>query len=314
MDDIRVYETDEEKLTHALVIIDRHLKGCGLSLNSKKTSVETIAKDREDEKKNPLSDYETDEDAAEKNKYKKRAFVLRDVLSENANADLNDQNPQLMDEDLSDDDLILLCIKELGEIEKKAEQLYATIGKGNGLALFLNSDNQQRDFINYAYRWRTAMSILKEFKLEAKASKDLIDVWLFGISHLFWKANHFVWNLNQYGANVYIKHELMKLFKRFDYFEWVQYQILSNMATVQPFDEKELRRFAGLLDKEESVLVRLGIYKLLIKNVRVENDLYASIRQCLSKEKEPYLKHVLLLGDNNTLKLTGDITKNWLGL
>ncbi|MFN9109031.1 MAG: RNA-directed DNA polymerase, partial [Bacteroidota bacterium] len=49
MDDINIYGYSEEELLDVLVTIDNYLKGHGLSINSKKTRIEKIDPDKEDE-------------------------------------------------------------------------------------------------------------------------------------------------------------------------------------------------------------------------------------------------------------------------
>ncbi|MDB4656013.1 RNA-directed DNA polymerase, partial [Flavobacteriales bacterium] len=77
MDDISIYGYKEEEMLESLVTIDNYLKGNGLSLNSKKTSVEKIDHSVEDEKVKTLkkfksfSFYGSEEDIVEAPKPKK---------------------------------------------------------------------------------------------------------------------------------------------------------------------------------------------------------------------------------------------------
>ena len=48
MDDIKIYGFEENKLIESLVLIDKYLKGNGLSINAKKTKIERIDEDKED--------------------------------------------------------------------------------------------------------------------------------------------------------------------------------------------------------------------------------------------------------------------------
>jgi hypothetical protein len=70
MDDIRIYEETEEKLTEVLVLIDNFLKSRALSLNTKKTSIEEIGENREALKQDLMNEasgkelYESENDAA----------------------------------------------------------------------------------------------------------------------------------------------------------------------------------------------------------------------------------------------------------
>jgi uncharacterized C2H2 Zn-finger protein len=108
------------------------------------------------------------------------------------------------------------------------------------LRTLVNDEQLKKEIIHIAYRWRSSNSILKNID-KPILNKDLIDIWLFCVEHFFWKANHFCWNLNQYGANEFITLKLNEIIPRFKSFEWVRYQILSNMATVQNFNSTELK-------------------------------------------------------------------------
>ena len=48
MDDIKIYGYDETELKYSLIVIDKYLKSVGLSINSKKTSIEKIDEEKED--------------------------------------------------------------------------------------------------------------------------------------------------------------------------------------------------------------------------------------------------------------------------
>jgi hypothetical protein len=230
--------------------------------------------------------------------------------------DLTENHVSVVNEDVSDSELIRLCNVEIKNIEKKIIEIHSDlIDKEIHLRIFLSSDNRKREFINLAYRWRTAVSILKDFGVKAHISSSLVDVWLFGLKHMFWKANHFCWNLNQYGESEHIKKSLRLLFNLHTSFEWVKYQILSNMAIAQKFTEGELLDISKAADTESSVLVRLGYYKLLLIHLKDDSQLFAKVAGMVANEKEVYLKHVLLLIEQVTKpKMISELTKNWLGL
>ena len=67
-----------------------------------------------------------------------------------------------------------------------------------------NDEHLKKEIIHIAYRWRSSNSILNNID-KPILNPDLIPIWLFCVEHFFWKANHFCWNLNQYGANDLIK-------------------------------------------------------------------------------------------------------------
>src|SRR5690625_7639199 len=101
-------------------------------------------------------------------------------------------------------------------------------------------ENIKKDIINIAYRWRNANSILKNKDVPI-LNKNLIPIWVFCLEHFFWKANHFCWNLNQYGVSSKIQNGLEKLFTMFKIYEWDRFKILSNLLMKQKFTSSKLK-------------------------------------------------------------------------
>lgn len=305
MDDIRIYEETEEKLTEALVLIDNYLKGNALALNIKKTSIEEIGEDREKEKVPLLAGYETkvEEEAQEKMVY------------------LNEQNPEngqttmYIIQSIKGKKLIDYCKKEIKEVEDYLLDKFKDLGKEDfKVKTLVNDEELKKEITHIAYRWRNANSILKT-EGEPVLNESLIPIWLFCTEHFFWRANHFCWNLNQYGANNFIAEKLNALIPKFKNFEWVRYQILSNMANVQNFNSAELRKIFRKAKEESSALVRIGYYMILLKHLNSDHQLFASLRQAIKDDKEAYIKNRL----SNFISRQTDIAKNdqikyWFGL
>lgn len=305
MDDIRIYEETEEKLTEALVLIDNYLKGNALALNIKKTSIEEIGEDREKEKVPLLAGYETkvEEEAQEKMVY------------------LNEQNPEngqttmYIIQSIKGKKLIDYCKKEIKEVEDYLLDKFKDLGKEDfKVKTLVNDEELKKEITHIAYRWRNANSILKT-EGEPVLNESLIPIWLFCTEHFFWRANHFCWNLNQYGANNFIAEKLNALIPKFKNFEWVRYQILSNMANVQNFNSAELRKIFRKAKEESSALVRIGYYMILLKHLNSDHQLFASLRQAIKDDKEAYIKNRL----SNFISRQTDLSKNdqikyWFGL
>ena len=177
-----------------------------------------------------------------------------------------------------------------------------------------NDEHLKKEIIHIAYRWRSSNSILKNID-KPILNKDLIEIWLFCVEHFFWKANHFCWNLNQYGANEFVTLKLNEIIPRFKSFEWVRYQILSNMATVQNFNSSELREIFRKSKEESSGLVRIGYYMILLKHLRPNHQLFASLRQAIKDDKEPYIKNRLsTFLSRKSINEKVDEIKFWFGL
>lgn len=310
MDDIRIYEETEEKLMEVLVIIDNHLKGKALSLNSKKTSIEEITEEnREFFKARLLKDDLSSNQEEERMDLKEDGISL---ITQNEGGN-EEQNERFIIRNISGKELIDFCQKEIKETENYLLKKFKDLNKEGFKSSQLTKDEELKsNIIHLAYRWRAANSILKK-EDKAILHEELIPIWLFCAEHFFWKANHFCWNLNQYGANKEIQTALMQLLDKFQFYEWVRYQILSNLSVVQEFTNAELREMFRAAKIEKSSLVRLGYYLILIKHVDRNLHLYAALKKAIKEDKENYIKqqvfHIFTREEGNSEEL-----KYWFGL
>jgi retron-type reverse transcriptase len=326
MDDIRIYDETEEKITEVLVLIDNHLKGKALSLNTKKTSIEKIGPDREAEKSSLLTNYDidldldldsdsdSDSDTALLNNTEKtkQDFYITD---QGANFEISYTTIKTIE----GEELIAYCKKEVNEVESILSEKFQNIGteKFDKRSL-ANDEDLKKEIIHIAYRWRNANSILKTVD-KPVLNVELIPVWIACIEIFFWKANHFCWNLNQYGNNKLAKKQLLELIPKFENFEWVRYQILSNMAFAQEFNLSELKEFFRKAKDEEkekgSPLVRLGYYMVLLKHLDAKSQLFSSLRQAIKNDPEPYIRTRLFsVLSGFEIKKKIDEFKFWFGL
>ena len=286
MDDIRVYGADDGDLTEALVLLDNHLKGKGLSLNSKKTSIEPISPVFEREKKAPLHDYDKEDESKAPSTHKLSRF-MQNVLREGENIDFSDQASSHIHEVIDDAKLSVICLKEMHSVEREIIGLYNKIRVES--PVLLENTTKRTIIYHSAYRWRTAVSILKDLRVHFTVNTALIPIWLFGLNHLFWKANHFCWNLNQYGENESVKSDLQILYDQFYQYEWVRYQILSNIALVQQLTTSDMEYYLGEVQREPSELVRFGLYKVLLQKVGKNEGLSFTKFSPWSKPRSPYM-------------------------
>ena len=149
MDDIRIYEETEEKLTEALVVIDNFLKGNALSLNTKKTSIEEI-KDREKEKFTLLAGYDGEfEDFSDKNtEDEKQNFHY---LTEQ-NPD-NEQDKNFYIRTIEGDELINFCKNEIEEVENFLLEKFKNMESESFNARTVANDEELKgSIVNLAYR------------------------------------------------------------------------------------------------------------------------------------------------------------------
>ena len=311
MDDIRIYEETEEKLTEALVLIDKFLKGRALSLNTKKTSIEEIGEDRESEKLSFLIGYGDEFEECESkdsgNEQQKQVYLAEQDPD-------NEQEKHYIIKTIVGTELIDYCKKEIYEVEKFLFAKFKVMENENFTPRTLVNDEElKKQIIHIAYKWRSSNSILKAVD-KPILNDALIPIWLFCVEHFFWKANHLCWNLNQYGSNSLISLKLNELIPKFKSYEWVRYQILSNMATGQNFHLSKLREIFRNSKEEPSGLVRLGYYMILLKHLNSDHQLYASLLQAIKDDKEPYIKNRLstFVTRNSEIEKIEDI-KFWFG-
>src|SRR5690625_475989 len=305
MDDIRIYEESEGHLTEALVLIDNYLKRKALSLNTKKTSIEEIGDNRESKKMDLLSGYEEHGEYGVETTSLMEIFIKSDDQNSNSS-----QNKSYLIKTIKGAELIDFCKTEVYETEKYLLDKFKNIGASDFRPRDITQEeNLKKDIVHIAYRWRNANSILKNKDVPI-LNKNLIPIWMFCLEHFFWKANHFCWNLNQYGASSKIQNGLEKLLPKFKSYEWVRFQILSNLSMNQKFTSSKLKALFRIVKNEESSLVRLGYYMILVKHVHIENELYASLKMAIKDDKEPFIKNRLLslilykkeLGDIDEIK------------
>lgn len=290
MDDIRIYEETEEMLIEVLVFIDNFLKGRALSLNTKKTNIEEISEDRESENLPLLAGYGNEIIEYEINYSKKNTHKQIHLTEQSPE---NEQDNKYIIKTIGGDELINYCKKEISEVEKILFDKFSDINKSNfNSRVLANDELLKKEIVHIAYRWRNSNAILQNID-KPILNKGLIDIWLFCVEHFFWKANHFCWNLNQYGTNEIIAFKLNEIIPKFKSFEWVRYQILSNMAMVQDFNSSELREIFRKSRDELSGLVRLGYYMILLKHLKSDHQLFTSLRQAIKVDKEPYIKKYL---------------------
>ena len=308
MDDIRIYEETEDKLTEVLVLIDNYLKGRALSLNTKKTSIEEIGDNREKIPYLSVSGLEIEEYFNHDNPNQK-LFYLNEQ-----NPD-NEQGDKYIVKTIKGDELVHFCKKDIKEVEDFLKIKFKKINESDfDLREILKDEDLKKQITHYAYKWRSANSILKSID-KPILNEEIIPIWLFCLEHYFWKANHFCWNLNLFGVNSNISKKLKELMFKFNSFEWVRYQILSNMSNFQNFNLSELKEIFRKAKDENSGLVRLGYYMILLKHLKSENQLYTSLRLAIKDDKEPYIKNRLssyIARQNGAEKL--DEIKYWFGL
>lgn len=310
MDDIHIYAHTEEELTDVLVYIDNYTKGHGLSINSKKTSIERIT----DSKNDPTV----------KEFKKMRFFSLTEVdeleiifPTESKLQFANSDDRQLKElaaafSRLSDQDHDPMTVKvnDTGEPvtdpeeilnhwraqQKEASDAVLNLFKSDAPFPELKDEGlTESDFLSHLFQYAQACKALHESDADVMADEALHPYWIFLLRRFFWKINLFHVVLQWYPGTEGLRNELLNLFLyQFKGYEWVRYHLLCLISSKFTFSDKELRQiFLPVLKEESSVIVRVALYRLLFLNGKGRQFL-STLTAELEQEQEPYVRFTIV--------------------
>ncbi len=301
MDDISIYSYVEDELIDALLMIDKYTKANALSINSKKTSIQEINEDTEDEKVKELkkirvfSSY-ADQEGTEikieietkKNKSKKSAIDKGLAkLSQQDNLNSNENITILTDSS----EIINYWEKQIKDVEKELPTLFEDI---NAEKFVMRKAYDDIDAIRLSAAYGNALRELRYLEIEIEPNIVLLKYWLFFYEKYFWRADKLGYTLMNYRNSKELKSMLINFLEGiFSKYEWSKYLIIQNLSLTQSFQEKELRQlYFQKLKIEESNLVKISLYRLLYKHCKT-NQFRATLQNQLNKEKNQYLKVVI---------------------
>ena len=319
MDDIKIYGYEERELVKALVLIDKYLKGNGLSINSKKTTIQKVEEGVEDSTIKELKKVETFT-FYDTNGEEIQTINLESLLEKikNTNEEKNKKaisekeikkTSKLSDQEPNDDlfDLfnvnILKDKKEImdywkSQILEVETNIPLLFNSSDDNVLQLKEEVDDIDFIKLSAQFGTSVRKLMELKSDFKINNDLVKYWLFVYRKFFWRVNNFGLTLGLYKNNEVIKDEILLLVKSdFVLYEWARYFAIQTLAFSQGFTDKELRQdYFKMLQEEESDLVKISLYRLLFGHSNNE-QFKATLKKQLQKESNQYIK--ILIADFN---------------
>jgi len=285
MDDIRIYGSSEKELLSMLVIVDRYLKGRSLCINTNKTVIQKISENVEEEEEYedifldrsgiPLED--KIEDGIEHD------IVIQDqTQSKETGSHIQNTSPSIA---------VKLYHLALKRIEDELLEDYLTLMSRPGS--YAVPKHNVRKFLTLSQKWRITVKAIQSIQ-EYSPRDELVKVWLFGIRKLYWKANSMVWNLKCYDSLEKYYSDFESIISDFDRFEWVKYQVLNIYSKVLGSDKSKQQKAINDLESEESPLVRLGYYSILIDVIETDSQLFSSISSLLKQENEKYVKESVL--------------------
>jgi hypothetical protein len=317
MDDIKIYGYEERELVKALVFIDKYLKGNGLSINSKKTTIEKIEEGVEDatvkemKKVETFSFYETidDENLSVDEIINKLIFNNPNKKTDSGSEKEINNTDKLSDQEQSEEyfdsskvsilknenEIIQYWEDSLKEVETNLPKLFKN---EKDEELEVNKDVSDIDFIKLSSQYGTSLRRLTEFKPDTKPNNKLLKYWLFGYRKYFWRANNYGLTLGLYKFNNEVKTNLLNLISSdFVLYEWNRYFVFQTLSLSQKFNDKELRQvYFKFLQDEKSDLVKISLYRLLFGHSKNE-QFNATLKKQLQKENNQYLK--ILIADFN---------------
>jgi hypothetical protein len=304
MDDIRIYDSNRNKLNSALILFDRHLKSKSLSINIKKTSIQKV--EHSDNEKGRLLD----------------ASGIRIKKNENS----NEIDIDILEHDSSqisgDEEKIISTLnlrqaknyyrRALVNIEKELFDIYEMTIDDDVLDSIYKTDIALvRKFLTLSQKWRLITKNLIDIGNEHPSDK-MVKIWLFGISKIYWKANNLIWNLNLYQNLSNYYDEFNNLLIDFNDYEWVKYQLLAVYGKTVNFDINRINETIKKLTTETSPLVRLGYYKMIVDQIESNPKILDSLSLIIKNESESYVQNTVLnIIHQKNSKIPVDILKSW---
>jgi retron-type reverse transcriptase len=313
MDDISIYSYEESELLDALLIIDKYTKTNALSINSKKTTIQEIIEGEEDATVKELkrirvfSSYEDTEG-------KEIVLTVETKVESKTKKNIEKDLAKLSHQDNANEEGDLITISDPKEILKHWKKQIKDVEKELP-TLFINKVDEPLqprdtvddiDAIRLSAAYGIALRELRFLEYDIAPNAELLKYWLFFYEKYFWRADKLGYTLMNYRYSREVKEKMTNMLEGvFSKYEWCTYHVIQNISLSQNFDEKELRQvYFKKLNTEASDLVKISIYRLLFKHCKTQ-QLMATLRNQLNKEKSQYLK--IVVADFNKFHLTENI-------
>lgn len=303
MDDISIYGYNEAKMLESLVMIDNYLKSNGLSLNAKKTSIERIDASVSAEKEKALQKLRTFSLYAPDDGFENLGGEVEppSTVVDSKFSELGEQDHAGMhwDESVVEtlvemEDVLAFWQNEIEAVAEELPKLFENPAD-SWTDLVAKEEASDTDFIALSARFGLATRKLEELGEAPKPKKGILKFWMWAFDSFFWRVNNFSWTLGLYRSydplKAFLKAELKGKFKLY---EWSRYFTVQTLSMSQSFSDQELRTdFFPLLNSEDSELVRIAVYRLLLMHT-TNAQFVASVDAKLKGESSDFLKLVVL--------------------
>jgi len=284
MDDLRIYGYSEEDMIKALIKIDNYLKGFGLALNAKKTTIQEVVNDETDDSIIKFLEYSDDDTDSSQS-------IFINEFSKLAEQDSQSEKERQTIILTNEGDIKAFWMEELKYVEKELPLLF--IHTEDNSTIELPKKVEDREILNLCFKYRLALKNLLILNHKAKPNIELLKYWLFILKNRFWRADQICWVLNYYKKNDELKKELFNFVDNFIPYEWFRHQIFMCLNLSQKFSAEELHRLFKQIKIEQSYYSRWALYKLLLYHSKSEQFNTSLMREIMN-ESNFYMKKELL--------------------
>ncbi len=303
-DDIKVYSSSNDQLKRILLEIDLFLKDHSLSLNSKKTLINSASINKSEEYFQLLKNQSTSELILVD---KEKEMIQSEFLTK-----VNDD--ELTEYNIDQEDAVKIISNRLKGIEEGIfNNFYFDIKNGKFQSDDL--DVLESKLIELGYLWRTHLRMLKDFEGEYDFDYKLVNIWIAGMNTFFWRSNHFCWNLKNYNLK---RKDIVKIFDQknsIHRFEWCTYQINNLLNNPNILKIYGLGNVSKKIILESSPLIRLSLYKILLNNYESDSNKFKEIIESIKDDSENYIRYTLLdwLNYFSPKKISSELINKWFG-
>jgi len=270
MDDIWIFDDDEEKLWSILLDIDNFARERGLCLNPLKTSISSFDEsdfiDFEPSGRTIIElddvDFTNEMDAI---------IDLDNIYSHESN------EPKL---NMSIDEFMNNCGYQVIENYNNILEIDQNNNELN--------KNLQNLVVKYCYKMNKAFEAIEYYDYRL-LNYDSIDNYIFInlLNSYFWKCEPICKVLSFYEKSINLKNQLFELFHQYDSYEWFVFHIAKCLYRKQKLDLFDVRMIQIYIDSSNSWLAKSALYPLILKNTQEDEDVSSAIKRDLF-EKEDY--------------------------
>ena len=334
VDDIHIYGEDGAQLREVLVDIDVFLKGHGLSINTKKTSVEALSPEDEKTSRKELARARAIAATYFAEERVNPESVTLEVLSETTVSDDDGDEGSEITEPVGRSELKRLSgfVDQIGgesqggasyaqwtkitapdEIEafwrktaaEQSENLRKLFIAGetdaHGRAK-LHPEATDVDFIAVGSELSRAVRGLRQIEAAYEPDEAEVDLWLAALYAFPHRTTQYFYSVATYSPSARTQAAVLEFASRHRKYESVRYEVYQYLLSKGSFSDSELRQLFKDLQAEESALVRSVQFNILFEHAQ-SHQLQRSTAKQLEREPNEYVR--LLVADTRKMNEPG---------